>query len=57
MIALKFRSSDNELLSNLMDCEPLRSVVACDCQTIPVRESQSQFSFRRTITSLDGLLK
>jgi hypothetical protein len=56
-IALNFRSSDDEPLSNLMDCEPLRSVVACDSQTIAIRESQSHFSFRRAITSFDGLLK
>ena len=56
-IALKFRSSNDQRLSNLMDCEPLRSIVACDSQMIAVRESQFQFPFRGTIARFDRLLE
>jgi hypothetical protein len=56
-ITLKFRSSNDERLSHLMDCEPLRSIVACDSQTVAVRESQFQVPFRRTIKCFDCLLE
>jgi hypothetical protein len=56
-VTLKFRSSDDERLSNLVDCETLWPIVACDGQAITVRERKSQFFFRRTIKSFDGLMK
>jgi hypothetical protein len=49
--------SDDERLSDLMNCETLRSIVACDSQTITVRELEFEFSFGRIIECLDCLLK
>jgi hypothetical protein len=50
-------SSDDERLSDLMKCETLRPIVACDSQTITIRELESEFSFGRIIECFDCLLK
>jgi hypothetical protein len=49
-------SSDYARLSDLMNCETLRPVIACDSQTITVRELEFEFSFGR-LECFDCLLK
>jgi hypothetical protein len=50
-------SSDDERLSDLMNRETLRPIVACNSQTITVRELEFEFSFGGIIECFDCLPK